>query len=166
MGVCPRQRSHFRIWGPEGLMNIFYCLIFETSPTWRLRSPYLCSSVTEWPSYSWVIGFSSHYLVWLAGLRCRYSNPPPHGLLCFNIDVPVFIGRGEVFRFTQLLPPRKVRSRQVGSSGNAYILYSRGIRFHFQPRTDYSEWGFSYLSSVPPSKYLDSTWNRSRPLFI
>jgi hypothetical protein len=27
---------------PVRLMTIFYCLRFETSPTWRVRSPYLC----------------------------------------------------------------------------------------------------------------------------
>jgi hypothetical protein len=32
--------------------DIFYCLKFETPPTWRARSPYLYSSGTGWPSYT------------------------------------------------------------------------------------------------------------------
>jgi hypothetical protein len=42
-------------------MFIFYCLRFESLPTWRVRSPYLYPPGTEWPSYSprhWV-SFSS-----------------------------------------------------------------------------------------------------------
>jgi hypothetical protein len=37
---------------PAGLMNIFYCLKFETPPTWRTRFPYLYSPGTRWPSYT------------------------------------------------------------------------------------------------------------------
>jgi hypothetical protein len=37
---------------PVGLMIIFYCLRFETSPTWRGRSPYLYPPGTGWPSYT------------------------------------------------------------------------------------------------------------------
>jgi hypothetical protein len=35
-----------------GVMTIFYCLRFETPPTWRARSPYLCPPRTGWPSYT------------------------------------------------------------------------------------------------------------------
>jgi hypothetical protein len=37
---------------PAGLMAIFYCLGFETPPTWRARSPYLYPPRTGWPSYT------------------------------------------------------------------------------------------------------------------
>jgi hypothetical protein len=37
---------------PAGLMTIFYCLKFETPPTWRARSPYLYPPGTEWPGYN------------------------------------------------------------------------------------------------------------------
>jgi hypothetical protein len=37
---------------PIGLENIFYCLRFETPPTWRTRSTYLYSSGTGWPCYT------------------------------------------------------------------------------------------------------------------
>jgi hypothetical protein len=50
----PRQRSHSGVLGSvsAGLMTIFYCLRFETSPTWRVRSPYLYPPGTGWPSYT------------------------------------------------------------------------------------------------------------------
>jgi hypothetical protein len=35
----------------SGLMTTFYCLRFETPPTWRARSPYLYPPGTGWPSY-------------------------------------------------------------------------------------------------------------------
>jgi hypothetical protein len=33
-------------------MTTFYCLRFETSPTWRARSPYLYPPGTGWPDYT------------------------------------------------------------------------------------------------------------------
>jgi hypothetical protein len=33
-------------------MIIFYCLRFETPPTWRARSPYLYPPGKRWPSYT------------------------------------------------------------------------------------------------------------------
>jgi hypothetical protein len=33
-------------------MITFYCLKFETPPTWRERSPYLYPAGTGWPSYT------------------------------------------------------------------------------------------------------------------
>jgi hypothetical protein len=36
---------------PTELMTIFYCLRFETPPTWRAKSPYLYPPGTAWPSY-------------------------------------------------------------------------------------------------------------------
>jgi hypothetical protein len=37
---------------PAGLMTTFYCLRYETPPTWRATSPYLYPPGTEWPSYT------------------------------------------------------------------------------------------------------------------
>jgi hypothetical protein len=37
---------------PVGLMTMFYCLRFETPPTWKARSPYLYPPGTEWPGYT------------------------------------------------------------------------------------------------------------------
>jgi hypothetical protein len=35
-----------------GVMTIFYCLRFETPPTWRAKSPYLYLLGTGWPGYT------------------------------------------------------------------------------------------------------------------
>jgi hypothetical protein len=35
-----------------GVLTVFYCLRFETPPTWRARSPYLYPPGTGWPSYT------------------------------------------------------------------------------------------------------------------
>jgi hypothetical protein len=72
--------------GPSspGLMTTFYCLRFDTPPTWRARSPYLYPPGTGWPSYNprhWV---PFRRLLHLAGLRWRYSNPPLRGLTLRN----------------------------------------------------------------------------------
>jgi hypothetical protein len=61
------------------LVTIFYSLRFQTAPTWRTRSLYLCTPVTEWSSCTPGTEFPFR-LVRLSGLRCRYSNPPPRGL--------------------------------------------------------------------------------------
>jgi hypothetical protein len=37
---------------PAGLLTTFYCLRFETPPTWRAKSPYLYPPGTGWPSYT------------------------------------------------------------------------------------------------------------------
>jgi hypothetical protein len=37
---------------PAGLMTTFYCLRFETPPTWRARPPYLCPLGTGLPGYT------------------------------------------------------------------------------------------------------------------
>jgi hypothetical protein len=37
---------------PSGLMTTFYCLGFETPPTWRTRSLYLYPPGTGWPGYT------------------------------------------------------------------------------------------------------------------
>jgi hypothetical protein len=37
---------------PAGLITTFYCLRFETPPTWRARSPYLYPPTTGWPNYT------------------------------------------------------------------------------------------------------------------
>jgi hypothetical protein len=48
---------------PAGLMTTFYCVTFETPPTWRARSPYLYPPGTGWPGYT-----SSHW--------DPFSSPP------------------------------------------------------------------------------------------
>jgi hypothetical protein len=56
IAACLHQQS-FLSPSPTGHMTIFYCLRFETHPTWRARSLYLHPPGTGWPSYtprSWV----------------------------------------------------------------------------------------------------------------
>jgi hypothetical protein len=64
---------------PPDSRPYFTIPIFETPPTWRVRSPYLYPPGTKWPSYTpghWV---PFRLLLRLTGLRWRYSIPPPHG---------------------------------------------------------------------------------------
>jgi hypothetical protein len=48
----PSSAQPFSGPSPLGLMTIFYCLRFETPPTWRVRSPYLYPPGTGWPCYT------------------------------------------------------------------------------------------------------------------
>jgi hypothetical protein len=62
---------------PAGLMTTFYCLIFETPPTWRTRSLYLYPPGTGWPGYTtmhwvWVSSNHSPDLVW-SGILLLYN---------------------------------------------------------------------------------------------
>jgi hypothetical protein len=66
---------------PAGLMTTFYSLRFETHPTWIARSPYLYPQEQGGPVISPGSGFPFRRLLRLAGLRWRYSNTPPHGIL-------------------------------------------------------------------------------------
>jgi hypothetical protein len=67
--------------GPSsaGLMATFYCLRFETPPTWRARSPYLYPQEQGGLVIPLGTGFPFRRLLRLAGLRWRLSKPPPHG---------------------------------------------------------------------------------------
>jgi hypothetical protein len=62
-------------------MITYYCLRFETPPTWRPRSPYLYPTGTGWPCYTPGTEFSFRRLLWLAGLRWWYSIRPPNGMV-------------------------------------------------------------------------------------
>jgi hypothetical protein len=74
----PSPAQSFSGPSPAGLMTIFYCLRFETPPTWRARSPYL------YPPGTW---FPFRRLLRLSGLRWGYSNPLSHGednIICYE----------------------------------------------------------------------------------
>jgi hypothetical protein len=74
----PCQSSHSWVEVPQN-SRPYFTVSSETSPTWRARSPYLYPPGTGWPSYTpghWV---PFCRLLQLAGMRWRYSNPPPHG---------------------------------------------------------------------------------------
>jgi hypothetical protein len=61
---------------PAGLMAIFYCLRFETPPTWRAKFTYLYPPATGWPSYTPRHQVPFRCLLQLAGLQWRYLTPP------------------------------------------------------------------------------------------
>jgi hypothetical protein len=75
----PSSAQSFSGPSPVGLMTIFYCLRYETSPTWRARSPYILQEESV-PVVPPGTGFPFRRLLRLSGLRWRYSNPPPHEL--------------------------------------------------------------------------------------
>jgi hypothetical protein len=75
----PCQSSHSRVQVPRN-SRPYFTVWFETSPTWRARSPYLHSPGTGWHWFC--------RLLRLAGLRRRYSNPPPDGVIWLIVPTP------------------------------------------------------------------------------
>jgi hypothetical protein len=78
----PRQRSHFQVRVPWDLrMIIFYFFSFETPPRGgpgpRIHIPQVQVGPVIFPG----TGFPFRRLVRFAGLRWKYSTPPPHGNL-------------------------------------------------------------------------------------
>jgi hypothetical protein len=74
--------------GPSaaGLVTTFYCLRFETPPTWRARSLYLYPPGTGWPSYTprlWV-PFSSPLMTHRATVEV-FEPASTRGSLCLTI---------------------------------------------------------------------------------
>jgi hypothetical protein len=61
-------------------MTTFYCPRLETPPTWRTRSPVYILKEQGGPVIPPGTGFPFCRLLQLAGLRWRYSTPPPHGI--------------------------------------------------------------------------------------
>jgi hypothetical protein len=49
---CTSLVHSFLVPSPAGIVIIFYCLWFETPPTWRARFPYLHPPERGWPSYT------------------------------------------------------------------------------------------------------------------
>jgi hypothetical protein len=75
------QAKSFSGPSPSGLKTEFYCLRFETSPTWRARSPYLYLPGNGWPSYTprlWV-PFSSPPTI--RRTMVEVFEPAPHGVV-------------------------------------------------------------------------------------
>jgi hypothetical protein len=71
---------------PVGLVTIFYCLRFETSSTWRVRSPYLYPSGTGWPSYTPACSelFPSNDCCTVACLHSCYLVVGVHFPVCYG----------------------------------------------------------------------------------
>jgi hypothetical protein len=59
-------------------MTIFYCLRFETPPTWRARPRIYIPQEHAGPVIPPGTGFPFRSPLRLAGLRWRFSNPCPH----------------------------------------------------------------------------------------
>jgi hypothetical protein len=83
---------------PRDSRPYFIVPILETPQTWRARSPYLYPTGTGWPSYTPGPCVPFRRPLRLAGLRWRYSNPPPHGneltqfdLYCYRRSVGQFV---------------------------------------------------------------------------
>jgi hypothetical protein len=79
----PSPAQSFSGPSPAGLMTIFYCFRLETPPTWRARSPYIPQE-----HGAPVIPSGTGFLLRLAGLRWRYSNPPPSVRIASFNDTP------------------------------------------------------------------------------
>jgi hypothetical protein len=79
IAACPRQRSHSQVRVPWDSWPHF-TVSDSRLPNLEGQIPYLYSSGSGWPGYTlkhWVL-FKSPLR--LAGVRWRYSTPPPHGI--------------------------------------------------------------------------------------
>jgi hypothetical protein len=102
-------------------MTIFYCPRLETPPPWSARSLYLYPSRTGWPSYNSRDWVPFHCLLWLAGLRWWYSNPPPHGVhFACPVD-PRDISSAQIQRKT-LLPTILLLSCHIAAVTDMHLL--------------------------------------------
>jgi hypothetical protein len=81
----PSSVQSFLGLSPAGLMT-FYCLRFETPPTWRARFPYLYPPGTGWPSYT-----IRHWV--------PFSSPPTTHRAMVDVFKPTFTWE---FQLTQL----------------------------------------------------------------
>jgi hypothetical protein len=82
----PSPAQSFSGPSPAGLITIFYCLRFETPPSGVPGPRIYISHEQGGPVVPPGTGFPFHRLLRLAGLRWRYSNPPPHGLWLTQIQ--------------------------------------------------------------------------------
>jgi hypothetical protein len=83
--VCNLQCNHSMVRVAQNPWP-YVTISSETPPTWKCSFPYLHPPGTGWPSYTpghWVTFTSSltTRLLQLAGLRWRYSNPPPNWMV-------------------------------------------------------------------------------------
>jgi hypothetical protein len=90
---------------PAGLMTTLYCLRFGTPPTWRAMSANFFPEKQGVPVITLGTRFSFRRFVRLAGLRCRYSTPPPHGIFLVLRSVPSYN--------SSALIPRKIPSSVI-----------------------------------------------------
>jgi hypothetical protein len=74
------QRTHSQVRVPRDSWPHFTVSDSRLSPTWRARSPFYIPQEQGGPVTPPGTGFPYRRLLRLAGLRWRYSSPPPHGL--------------------------------------------------------------------------------------
>jgi hypothetical protein len=84
-------------------------------PNWKTRSLYLCPPVAGWPSYTPEHGFPFCRLQRLAGLRWRYSNPPPQGETELPTDeilhtFTYFIKSTNTIQFSIIMQSRRLKT--------------------------------------------------------
>jgi hypothetical protein len=87
----PSPAKSFSGPSPAGFMTTFYCLRIETPLTWRARPPYLYPKEGSGSVIPPDTGFPFRRLLRLAGLRWRYSTPPPHGMFKPQMSCPRYI---------------------------------------------------------------------------
>jgi hypothetical protein len=117
---------------PAGLVTTFYCLRFETPPTWRLSPRTYIPQEQGGPVIPPGTGFPFCRLLQLAGLRWRYSNPPPRGTL-----------RWIWVRVTLWL-----------------VVYLQSVRLGTEPLETHGQNFFSQMNTFGHSPYITSALTR------
>jgi hypothetical protein len=93
VGAGSRQRSHSRGPSPTGLVTIILLSHTRGSPNLKDQVPIFISPGTGWPSYiPPCSGFPFHRLLRLAGLRWRYTHPPPRAFCTGYKSSPYLTG--------------------------------------------------------------------------
>jgi hypothetical protein len=117
---------------PAVLSTVFYCLSFESPPTWRARYPYLYPPSTRWPSIPPDTGLPLYRLLWLARLRWRY-RPASTSLTLIHLTHCLIYLRHRLhwkhlFVFNQPLPSNEqfIRIYIVQNNLSEYTLYRGG----------------------------------------
>jgi hypothetical protein len=77
--LLPSPAQSFSSPSPARLMTTFYFPRFETHPAWRASSRIYILQEQDGLVIPPTPSFPYRRLLWLAGLRWKYSTPPPHG---------------------------------------------------------------------------------------
>jgi hypothetical protein len=78
---------------PAGLMTTFYCLRFETPPTWRARSLYIYPPRSEWLGYT-----SRHWVPFSSSADMLQHLSESHKELCTYIIIMNIISISHIFK--------------------------------------------------------------------
>jgi hypothetical protein len=129
----PRQGNNSRFRDPRHSWPDFTASDSRLPPNCGAMSLYLYPPGSGWPSYTPGTAFPFHRLLRLAGLRWRYSNPPPNGL-----------------SRSQMCVRSKVNLDIWTRNHNVYIQ-SRDFVFHSSPR--YGSGKFVIASQNPVTEH-------------